>query len=45
MLTKTYITIPYFTQYSNLFKSDIRDDNSLLFQNQSKELWDKTIKN
>lgn len=41
-LTKTYITIPYFTQYSNLFSSDIRND--LNFQNKSKELWDETCK-
>lgn len=44
-LTNTYLTIPYFTQYANLFKSDIRDDTGLLFQNKSKELWDNAIKN
>lgn len=44
-VTNTYLTIPYFTQYANLFKSDIRDDISLLFQNKSKELWDNVIKN
>jgi glycosyl transferase family 25 len=44
-LTKTYITMPYFTQYANIFKSDIRDDTSLQFQNESKELWDTIIKN
>lgn len=43
-LTKTYISMPYFTQYANEFKSDIRDDNSLVFQNESKELWDAIIK-
>ena len=37
--------MPYFTQYDNIFKSDIRDDTSLLFQNESKELWDNIIKN
>lgn len=44
-LTNTYLTMPYFTQYANLFKSDIRNDTSLLFQNKSKELWDNAIKN
>lgn len=42
-LTNTYLTIPYFTQYYNEFRSDIRDD--LTFQNKSKEMWDNVIKN
>lgn len=43
-ICETYFTIPYFTQYSNLFKSDIRNDSGLLFQNESKERWDNHIK-
>ena len=42
-LSNTYLTIPYFTQYDNLFKSDIRDD--LDFQNKSKALWDLHVTN
>ena len=41
-LTNTYLTIPYFTQYSNCFKSSIRDN--LISQDKSKELWDSYVK-
>lgn len=42
-LTNTYLTIPYFTQYSNVFKSDIREN--LSYQDKSKEIWDLFVKN
>jgi hypothetical protein len=43
-LCKTYLTIPYFTQYCNKFDSDIRDKEGLIFQNESKVRWDCFIK-
>jgi len=42
-VTNTYLTVPYFTQHANIFKSDIRDN--LDFQDKSKGLWDSCVKN
>jgi GR25 family glycosyltransferase involved in LPS biosynthesis len=43
-ICNTYLTIPYFTQYCNRFKSDIRENDGLIFQNESKIRWDNYIK-
>lgn len=44
-LCKTYITIPYFSQECTIFKSDVRLDDNLEFQINSKKIWDDYIKN